>query len=204
VRALLLRLIAVVILLAGLVCLLFPFVDLVRPGGPMLLDDTRAYFGAGSGEGVPIVHQVACMSAHYGGSGGRHGSPGMTEYPCDLLLAEDPSRVKEDPYAGMTYEEAMKEYDRRILAQSRGEGTFPDRIERTFSADVSTRPPPRLRLMSEAGVSPPRYGVVYDGAELSWRWLHWATSSLLFWGFGAACLFGARAGFRRARGESPI
>jgi len=203
-RAVLLRFIGVLIVPFGLLCLLFPFAYLVWPDGPMLLDDTRGFFGAGTDDGVPVVHQVACMEEHYGGSGGRRGMPSTTEYQCDLMLSADPAAKEADPYTGMTYDESMKKFYESIRAQERGAGTTPDRITRTFASDVSSEPPPRLRRLSAAGVSPPRYAVIFDGGELGARWAHWFFMSLLMGGFGVACLFATRACFRRARGEAPF
>jgi hypothetical protein len=66
-----LRVISLLFLLpAGILCLLFPFAEM-WPGSSALLDDTRGFFGAGTDEGVPIVHQVTCTEESYRG-GSRH------------------------------------------------------------------------------------------------------------------------------------
>lgn len=177
--------------------------------GPGLVDDTRAFFGAGVTEGVPGVGQVHCFSQRYGTSGGTSRTRiGATEYQCDLTLGAaggdgmSPAlrEANEAMKAAKTADE-YKQAERRWYAIRDAERAKavrePLRIERTTAQDVSQRPLPKLHRLSAEG-EPLRYGVVWDGGELTWRWLAWLRDLALFWIFGAACLYAARVGWRKA------
>ena len=193
----------------GLLCLAFPLVQLSSfgRGGPRLLDDTRAAFGAGTTDGVPVATNVRCSRQEYGTSG-RRGFHSV-EYDCEFAL-ELPDRTPPRPtpdYANMTIaqqQEAMrKEMDAYIAAVNaaaapRGPLDPPAEVERTLPTPSTGRPLPTLRLLSADG-EPPRYGLVWPDGGLGRRWWHWAWGTLLFWGFGIACLAAVWVMWRRIR-----
>ncbi len=195
VRGSLRRILAVLLLPVGLVCLAFPAAQLVLKDEAGLIDDTRAWFGAGTAEGVPTVSQVSCLSQRYGSSSQR--GIGLSEWQCVLDLAAAAKPAEDDPFAGRSYDEGMKEYNRRLMAQLDGlrrGASLPSRLERVLPSDRSGDLPVLRRLSAEG--EPPRFGAVWGGGEILWRWLAWLLVSSVFLAFGAACLFAAWMGRR--------
>lgn len=185
-----------VIVPIALACIALPFVLLTLQDNDGLIDDTRAFFGAGTSAGVPEVTQVACLKRRYGSNSDR--GIGISDWSCTLSLAPAAEAPAADPYAGMTYEEAMAENDRRIAALGdllRLENRLPASIERVVATN-RTGDLPVLRRLSGEG-EPPRFGIVWSGWELAGRWLFWGLISALFIGIGIACLFAARAIWQR-------
>jgi hypothetical protein len=190
VRGPLRRLLALFLLPFGLICIAFPAAQLVLKDEAGLIDDTRAWFGAGTAEGVPKVTQVSCLEQ-------RHGSPsqrgvGLSDWRCVLDLAAATRPAEDDPFAGRSYDEGMKEYNRRLSVQLQGlltGASLPSRLERVLPSD-RTGDLPLLRRLSGRN-EPPRFGVVWGGAEIVRRWLSWLVMSALFLAFGAACLYAA-------------
>lgn len=188
---------AVLLVPIALICLAFPFGQLILQDDGGLIDDTRAWFGAGTAEGVPQVSQVSCIKQRYGSNSSR--GVGFTEWSCTLYIAPREEEPKQDPWAGMTYEEAMAANDRQIAALSdllRPENLMSGKIERVLAGD-RTGDLPALRRLSGEG-EPPRFGVVWGGWEIAGRWLSWAFLAALFIAIGLACLFAARSIWRRS------
>jgi hypothetical protein len=182
----------------ALLCLAFPLVLLSLQGDSGLIDDSRAWFGAGTAEGVPAVTDVSCLKRRYGSNSSR--GIGASDWSCTLYLASPQRPPEKDPWAGMTYEEAMRENDRRIAALGellRSGERWPSKIERVVTSDRSGDLP-ALRRISAPG-EPPRFGVVWSGWELAGRWLYSALISALFFAIGLACLYAARRIWRRSR-----
>jgi hypothetical protein len=189
VRGPLRRLLALLLLPVGLVCLAFPVAQLVLNDEAGLIDDTRAWFGAGTAEGVPAVSQVSCVQQRYGSSSSR--GIGLSDWHCVLDLAPAARPAKDDPFAGRSYDEGMEEYNRRLREQLEGLGrnASSSRLERVLPSN-RTGDLPVLRRLSGEGEAP-RFGAVWRGGEILWRWLAWLLVSALFLGFGAACLYAA-------------
>lgn len=218
------RIAALLLLLpAGLVCVGFPFYRLTLPHGWGIVDDTRAAFGAGT-DTDPLKAATVDCTRERSGSNSRRGI-GMTEYACVIDLAETqpaaaapapgpagagpPGGAGSDPYAGLSYEEAMAkwraataEQTRReaaeldaTIARSRARGDASNRIERRLATDRSGELP-AVRILSAAG-EPRRVGLVWGWSELAWRWTSWLVSSLLIFAFGGFCLYAARVAWRR-------
>jgi hypothetical protein len=190
VRGPLRRLMALILLPAGLVCITFPVAQLMLEDEAGLIEDTRAWFGAGTAEGVPTVTEVSCLQQRYGSS--SHRGVGLSDWRCVLDLAAAERPAEDDPFAGRSYADGMKEYDRRLSEQLKGLITgakLPSRLERVLPSDRTGDLPVLRQLTAEN--EPPRFGVVWGGGELLWRWLRWLLVSILFLGFGAACLYAA-------------
>jgi hypothetical protein len=181
----------------ALACLAFPFVLLFLQGDEGLIDDTRAWLGAGTAQGVPILSQVACVEQRYGSSSSR--GVGLSEWSCTLYL-EPPRRPAErDPPAVLTEEEAVRENDRQSAALGdllRPGNGMPGKIERVLAGD-RTGDIPALRRLSAEG-EPPRFGLVWSGWELAGRWLYRALLSALFIAIGLFSLYAARGIWRRS------
>ena len=195
VRGPLRRVLAMLLLPVGLVCLAFPVAQLVLKDEAGLIDDTRAWFGAGTAEGAPTVAQVSCIQQRYGSSSRR--GVGLSDWHCVLDLAAPAAPAQDDPFAGRSYDEGMKEYNRRLREQLKALSTsasLPSRLERVLPSN-RTGDPPVLRRLSGEG-EPPRFGAVWGAGEILWRWLAWLLVSALFLGFGAACLYAAWKGRR--------
>jgi hypothetical protein len=183
------RLLALLLLPAGLTCIAFPLAQLGLKDKAGLIDDTRAWFGRGTAEGVPTVSEVSCLQRRYGSTSQR--GIGLSDWQCVIDLAAPERPAEDDPFAGRSYEAGMAEYNRRLQIQLKGLLTdvSASRIERVLPSN-RTGDLPVLRRLS-AGDQPPRYGVVWGGGELLRRWLDWLLVSAFFLGFGAACLFAA-------------
>jgi hypothetical protein len=215
------RIAALLLLLpAGLVCTGFPIYRLVLPGGWGIIDDTRAAFGGGTDAGALKAAYVDCTAERAGSRSGR--GIGMTEYACVIDLAEEqpaaaaaapaaspPGGADGDPYAGLSYDEAMAKWKadtaeqlRReaaeldaYVARSRARSDVSNRIERRLASDRSGELP-AVRILSAEG-EPRRVGLVWGAGELGWRWTSWLVSSLLIFAFGAACLYAVRVAWKR-------
>jgi len=216
-RILFARVVALLLLLpAGLVCTGFPFYRLTLPGGWGIIDDTRAALGAGADAGKLKAAYVDCTGERSGSNSSR--GIGMTEYACVIDLAEEQPAVAvpapapapgSDPYAGLSYDEAMAkwnattaEQNRRnaadldaYIARSRARGDASNRIERRLATDRSGDLP-AVRILS-APDEPRRIGLVWGAGELGWRWTSWLVSSLLLFAFGGFCLFAVRLAWKR-------
>jgi hypothetical protein len=86
----------------------------------------------------------------------------------------------------------MKEYNRRLTERLKELNTgvrVPSRIERVLPSNRSGDLPELRRMSGEN--EPPRFGVIWGGGELLWRWLRRFLVSTLFFGLGAACLYAA-------------
>ncbi len=205
---------------AGLVCVGMPFWMLTLPGRWEIVDDTKAAFGAGAAAGRLKAANVDCTRER-SGSGSSRGI-GMTEYACVIDLSDEPAPAPAggraggpdgkggDPYAGLTYEESMARWNEAmaeqtrslnagieaVAAQSRARAGQPsNRLERKLAIDRSGRLP-AVRILSSEG-EPRRVGLVWGFGELAWRWGQWLVTSLLFFGFGGACLFAVRRAWKR-------
>ena len=187
----------------GALCLLLMPAQLFMSDGPMLWPDTRAFFGAGTSEGVPTVSQVHCAERQYGTR-----RTGFTLWECTLFLVSTPSPQPADPYGGMNREQAAAEYarlyaefSRRIAARAdpaQRALAIPDRIERELSANLGGRIPTLRRL--SAPNEPPVFGVVWKGSELFEHWVDWAITYVLIFGwFGAGCLVVGVWGWKETR-----
>jgi hypothetical protein len=195
------RTVALCLLLpAGLVCLGFPFYRLTLPGGWAIVDDTRAALGAGTDAGRLKAASVDCVPERSGSNSSR--GIGLTEYACviDLSEAQAPAAPADDPWAGRSWEEGMAEQNRRLNAQmealaERSRSRVSNRIERRLATDRSNQLP-AVRILSPPG-EPRRVGLVWGFGELAWRWTSWLVSSLIFFAFGAACLFAVRLSWKR-------
>ncbi len=190
VRGPLRRVLAVFLLPAGLVCLAFPVAQLALRDEADLIDDTRAWFGAGTAEGVPTVSHVSCLQQRHGSASQR--GVGISDWRCVLDLSAAPRPAEDDPFAARSYDDGMKEYNRRLreqLNELRTSSKLSSRLERVLPSD-RTGDLPVLRRLSAEG-EPPRFGAVWGGGEIVWRWLAWLMVSALFLAFGAACLYAA-------------
>ncbi|HEV2747366.1 MAG TPA: hypothetical protein VGW34_08735 [Allosphingosinicella sp.] len=195
------RVVALFLLLpAGLICVGFPFYRFTLPGGWGIIDDTRAALGAGTDAGKLEAASVDCVPERSGSKSSR--GIGLTEYACviDMSEAQDPAAPADDPWAGRSYEEGMAEYNRRLNAQmealaERSRSAVSNRIERKLATDRSEALP-AVRILSAAG-EPRRVGLVWGFGELAWRWTSWLVSSLIFFAFGAGCLFAVRLSWKR-------
>lgn len=199
------RVIALFLLPAGLLCVGVPFWMFTLPGRSEIIDDTRAAFGAGTDAGKLKASYVDCVRERSGSSSSR--GVGITEYDCviDLSDVPEPAPVPTadrggkvdaeggDPYAGLTYEEAMAKHTRSVnaavealAAQRRARGDASNRLTRKLATNRSGELP-AVRILSAPGESR-RIGLVWGFGELAWRWIQWLVISLLFFGFGGGCL----------------
>ena len=184
-------------LLSPFVLILFaiPFL-LFRSSAGALIDDTRAWFGAGTDVGVPIVTSVHCVGSRTGSSSSR--GVGMTTYGCVIDVAAARPAARDDPFKTLPYDQAMEEWRRRTMAEIK-RVTDPanglDRIERSLPLNrTGTRP--TLRRLSSDG-EPKRFGVVWGVGDLAWRWVHLLLFTAMLWGLGIGLLILARNIWRR-------
>ncbi len=184
----------------ALICLVAPFARPAIEDGWGLLDDTLAWSGAGTAEGVPSVSQVSCFKRQFGSSSASRRSAGAGDWSCTLYLGASDELPQEDPWAGMTADEAYREYMRRmdeyadsLRARTGGEG----RIERILASNRTGDLPTLRRLSGEN--EPERFGVVWGGGELAGRWLMWVLLGAFFIGIGIMSLAAARTIWRRTR-----
>ncbi len=164
--------------------------------GPMI-DDTRAYFGAGTAEGVPIVSSVHCVGSRAGSNSSR--GLGMTTYECMIDVTPPRPAAQDDPFKTMPYDQAMEEWRRRTMAEIKrvtDPANAMGRIERSLPTN-RTGTIPTLRRLSSDG-EPRRFGVVWGAGELAWRWGRVLLFTALFWG---AAWGVARLGWRIWRRE---
>jgi len=186
-----------VVIPIALILLAIP-VLLFRGSGGALIDDTRAYFGAGTDVGVPTVTSVHCVGSRTGSNYRSTRSMGMTEYSCVIDVASPTPAPQDDPFKTLPYDQAMEEWQRRTMAELK-RATDPAnrlrRIERNLAIDrTGTRP--TLRRLTPDG-QPPRFGVLSGGGELIWRWAKMLLLSALFWGIALGILILARRIWRR-------
>jgi len=198
VRGPLRQVMALLLLPIGLACLAVPFAVMVLKDDFALFDDTRAWMGAGSTEGAPVVSDVSCTRARRSFASTDR-AVSLSGWSCALYLAPASTRgaAQDDPFAGRSWQEGMAEWSRRQQAQldALKERTRLGRIERMLPGN-RTGDLPALRRLSAEG-EPPRYGVVWGGGALLWRWLAWLAESVLFIGIGAVLLY---VGWRRRKG----
>jgi hypothetical protein len=170
---------------------------LFRSSGSELIDDTRAYFGAGSAAGVPTVTEVNCVASRSGSNSSR--GIGMTDYGCSLHLAAGEEAPRDDPFKTLPYDEAMVEWSRRTTAQMKAINDPANRIPSTIERSLATNRSgdlPTLRRLTPDG-QPQRFGVVWGGGELTFRWAKMLLLSALFWGPALGSLYLARKIWRR-------
>ena len=190
----------------GTLCVAFPLVMLssLDPGAH-LIADTRAAYGAGTSDDVPVVESVRCTREEYGTTG-RRGFRSV-EYDCEFALAQpDTGEERPNPYHdGMTlaeqqaaFDAEMKAYLERIEEISRPRGPLdpPSEVQRSLPVSAMDRPLPTLRRLSDAG-EPPRYGLVFPDGGLGRRWVHWGVQALVFWAFAFGCFLATRVMWRR-------
>jgi hypothetical protein len=190
-RRLAARILSPFLMAVGLVCLLFPPARLFLPDGPELITDTRAWLGQGRTEGLPPVAQVHCMPERSGTS-----RVGITAWNCNLTLGRVP--IPKDFDVGATARQAGDPLLRGIATPgdpARRALVLPTRLERELPSN-RTGQIPQLRLLSAPG-APPLLGVVWGAGDMAWRWASWAIQSVLFLGFGGACVFVAVLAWRR-------
>jgi hypothetical protein len=197
-RLAIIRVASLFLLPAGLVCIGFPFYSLTLPGGWAIIDDTRAAFGAGTDAGALKAASVDCTRQRSGSNSSR--GVGLTQYDCviDLGSVEEASKV--DPWAGRSWDEGYKEYNRQLAAQmaallERSRSGASNRLERALAADRSGQLP-AVRLLSGKD-EPRRIGLVWGFGEIAGRWLSWLASNLIVLAFGAGCLFAVRLAWKR-------
>ncbi len=187
---------ALLVIPIALILLSIPIL-LFRSIGSDLIDDTRAYFGAGTGAGVPTVTAVNCVSSRTGSNSSR--GLGMTEYGCSLYLAATNEAPRDDPFKTLPYDEAMAEWSRRTMVQMKAindpANRIPSKIERSLATNRSGDLP-ILRRLTPNG-QPQRFGVVWGGGELAFRWAKMLLLSALFWGLALGSLYLARKIWRR-------
>lgn len=189
---------ALVVIPIALVLLALPPV-MFRNSGGALIDDTRAYFGAGTEVGVPVVTSVHCVGSRTGSNSSR--GIGMTDYGCVIDVAATATATPasaDDPFKTLPYDQAMAEWSRRSLAEIK-RVTDPanrlNRIERSLPTD-RTGTTPTLRRLTPDGHTP-RFGVVWGAGELALRWVKLLLLTCLFWGIGLGSLYLARRIWRR-------
>jgi hypothetical protein len=191
----------------GLLCVAFPLVQLssLEPGAH-LVDDTRAAFGAGTTDGVPVVDGVRCTREEYG-STGRRGFHSV-EYDCEFGLSLPDAAPRPDPYTpDMTPAEQQAAYQREMdayfarlkeITRPRGPLDPPSSVQRSLPRSAQDRPLPTLRRLSGEG-EPPRYGLVFPDGGLARRWVHWGGQALVFWAFAFGCFLATRVMWGRVR-----
>lgn len=186
---------ALIVVPIALVLLAIPMLMFGGSGGE-LIDDTRAYFGAGTAQGVPTVTSVYCVGSRTGSNSSR--GIGMTDYDCSIDAAAPRPPAQDDPFKTLPYDQAFAEWQRRTTAEIK-RVTDPvnasGRIERTLATN-RTGTTPTLRRLSADG-QPPRFGVVWGGGELAWRWARMLLMTALFWGMALGILVLARRIWRR-------
>jgi hypothetical protein len=189
---------ALIVIPIALVLLAIPIL-LFRSSGSDLIDDTRAYFGAGSAADVPTVTQVSCVASRSGSNSSR--GIGMTDYGCSLYLAAGEEPPRDDPFKTLPYDEAMREWSRRTMAQMKAindpANRIPSTIERSLATNRSGDLPTLRRLTAEG--QPQRFGVVWGGDELTLRWARMLLLFALFWGPALGSLYLARKIWREGR-----
>lgn len=148
-RTLFARVVSVLLLPAGLICLGVPFYMLMQPDRWGIIDDTRAAFGDGRDAGLLKAAYVDCIGSR-SGSGSSRGI-GITEYGCVIDLAETQPAVEPapvtaadradkpvgeggEPSAGLSYEEAMLKYDAEMARWNAAR----DEQTRRIAADLDT------------------------------------------------------------------
>lgn len=165
-----LRVLAGILVLLGLVFIVIVPADRVRFVGPALWSDTLAYSGFGTDEGVPAVSQVRCSFVR------RKGTQDPSFWDCTLVL-ESPDESPDGDPASRT-------------------AASPNVLKRELHFNHAGTVP-RLRRLS-AAEEPPTFGVIWDDADLAWRWSNWVLTCLPLWLVGTACLLGARLAWRPA------
>lgn len=186
----------------GLGLLALPFALLALKQDYALIEDTRAWLGAGisveDDANVPVVIGVTCTKKTRSlRSTDRAGS--WLGWDCSLSLAPVGWRdvPKDDPFAGRSYDDGMAEWNRRLDAQLDAlklRSRMPTG-KRSLPTDRSSDDPaelPELRLLSpedKAVGEPPRFGVVWGGGALLLRWLAWLADSVLFLGIGGGLVY---------------
>lgn len=181
------KLLACLLGVVGFICLVFPFADLFRSGGPMLILDTRAYFVSDSGAPVPPVTAVHCVAETYG-TRGRSGNGPMRFWNCQITPGALPGATLSapEPAAGSLYAPIASNSDPAPKTLTR---------QLPFSRDNEI---PILRQMSKDG-EPLVYGVIWGGKELLSRWIMWALMCLLFLAFAGGCLYAGKVGWGKSR-----
>lgn len=143
-------------------------------------------------------------------------TPEPAPAPADTAAASSETDAEKSYDDFATYEEKMAEFNRRTaevnrrqaeqdrryaadldayIAQSKVRSDTSNRIERTLATDRSGELP-TVRILS-AKDEPRRVGLYWGAGEIAFRWLHLLLISLLFFGFGGACLFAVWVAWRR-------
>lgn len=187
---------ALLVVPIALICLALPLL-IFWNSGSALIDDTRAWFGTGTAEGVPTVTQVHCVGSRTGSRSSR--GIGMTEWGCSLYIAPARDKPRDDPFKTLPYDQAMEEWQRRWQAEMKAindpANRLPSKIERSLATN-RTGSHPTLRRLTPDG-QPQRFGVVWGAGELAWRWTKLLLLSALFLGIGLGILIMARRIWRR-------
>ena len=194
---------AILLFGAAALCLATPFIQIAGQDEGGMLYDSMAWFGAGTLEGAPTVHQVSCSSRRHGST--RPGGFGISDWDCRLMLAPARRPAAPNPYAGMTREQARiesrrlwDEYVERLRNGPRLKSSLTRALASNRNGDI-----PELRWISGEGEDA-RYGVVWSGSELAGRWLRWSLMAALLWVAGAFLIFSAKARWRRSRENGGI
>lgn len=182
------RVFAVLLVPLALVLVAMPFVHMARQDDWGIVDDTRAYFGAGTAEGAPKVTDVRCLKQSYGTSRRGH-----SEWACTLYLAYDQEEPAPIDWKGQDYDAAFAQWQRQTDAQLKAlltEDHVSGKLERVLASDRSGDLPSLRRLSAEG--KPPRLGVVWSGSELAVRWFFRLLLFVVFLTLGGLCLLAAR------------
>lgn len=192
-RVKLARLVGLVLFVpSALACFGGVWLLLVRDGGH-LLDDSWAWIGGGTAQGVPVVSGVDCVGrSHGGGSRSLQGR----DWVCviDLAPRQAPAAALRP---GASANEVMEENLRRLAELRRRGERGSSRLERVLASN-RTGDIPILRRLSREGEAP-RYGIVWGVGELAGRWLVTAFMSAFLIGIGAGLLFITWLTWRRPR-----
>lgn len=189
------------LLLIALFCLAVPFWLLTLNDQYGLLDDTRAWFDAGSDEGVPVVSGLTC-SKDPQSFRSTDRSIETARWSCSLSLGTGKALPQDDPFAGRSHSEGMEEHFRRVKMQMddiRASSALGG-IKRRVPTD-RTGERPLLRRLSGGDLAEgdlakgdraeggqPRYGVVWSFGQMLLGWGAWFLTSLLFFLIGVPLL----------------
>ena len=166
----------------ALACFVGAWLLVTRDGG-RLLDDTRAWLGSGTADGVPLVSGVDCVErSHRGGTRSLQ----VREWICVIDLAPRQAPVAA-PRPGANPIDVVEENLRRLAELRRPGARASSRLERMLASN-RTGDIPTLRRLSREGEAP-RYGIVWGLSELAGRWFTTAFMSALLVGIGAGLLF---------------
>lgn len=172
------------------------------------VDCVRERSGSSSSRGIGITEYACVIDLSE--------APEPAPAPANTASASSETDAEKgyDDFVG--YEEKMAEFNRRTaeinrrqaeedrryaadldayIAQSKARSDTSNRIERTLATDRSGQLP-AVRILS-AKDEPRRVGLYWGAGEIAFRWAHLLLISLLFFGFGGACLFAVWLAWRR-------